>query len=85
MLDLSRNALGTNGAVFLCDGLVDSTNCRLQRLNLSHNNINSDAGKSLSKLIAAENISLFELNLSWNRIHGVGLGCFLRALQKMIN
>ena len=82
VLDLSRNALGTNGAVFLCDGLVDSTNCRLQRLNLSHNNINSDAGKSLSKLIAAENISLFELNLSWNRIHGVGLGCFLRALQK---
>lgn len=74
-LNLRGNFIGSDGANAFADGMK-GTPCRLSRLNLSMNGIESPGMEELSKMLR-DNAYLISLSLSGNRIDDKGIP-FLR-------
>lgn len=73
-----NSTLGTQGVANLCCGL--RTNISLKQLHLQFCNMTSDAGPHLSDLVANSKSALELLNLSGNRLGGIGLSAICRGL-----
>jgi Ran GTPase-activating protein (RanGAP) involved in mRNA processing and transport len=67
------------GAVNLCRGL--RTNGTLKQLHMSFCNIEQDAGNALAELLANYRSSLEVLNLSGNKLGGLGLSAICRGIM----
>ena len=78
-LNLSRNDIGCDGAAtFASIGLC--SNCLLQKLDLSHNNIGKTGVEALAMGLLS-NSALQDLNLSYNNIGGEGAKALAIGLQ----
>jgi hypothetical protein len=77
-LDFNQT-LGSVGLETLCRGL--RTNISLKQLHLQFCNLQSDAGQYLADLLANSRSNLELLNVSGNRLGGVGLTALCKGLM----
>eukprot|EP00607_Mallomonas_marina_P008643 CAMPEP_0182423638 /NCGR_PEP_ID=MMETSP1167-20130531/9711_1 /TAXON_ID=2988 /ORGANISM="Mallomonas Sp, Strain CCMP3275" /LENGTH=330 /DNA_ID=CAMNT_0024602809 /DNA_START=71 /DNA_END=1063 /DNA_ORIENTATION=- len=71
--------LGTDGVINLCRGL--RTNGTLKQLHLCYCDINHEAGSALSDVLENTRSALEWLNLSGNRLGGIGLLALCKGLS----
>ena len=70
----------------MCLGEAVRVGCRLHTLDLSHNEVANDGGKSLANGITSKRTPLHTLRLAWNKLGeptGVAFGHALRALPPL--
>jgi hypothetical protein len=71
-------SIGGEGAINVCRGL--RTNMTLIQLHLSYCNITQEAGPAFAELLENSKSALEELNLTGNRLGGVGFSAICRGL-----
>eukprot|EP01041_Mallomonas_annulata_P001121 gene1121-2181_t len=73
-----NTTLGAAGVINLCRGL--RTNSTLKQLHLCYCDITSEAGAALSDVLENTRSALEYINLTGNRLGGLGLGAICRGL-----
>lgn len=73
-----NNTLGSEGIVAMCKGL--STNSTLKKLSLKHCGIDEEGGKPLAQMLLFKRLGLISLDLTGNRLGGVGLALLCDGL-----
>jgi hypothetical protein len=79
-LIMDFNALGSEGVAALCKGIA--TNSSLKVLSLKHCNIDSMGGDPISAMLTFKRLALTTLDLSGNRVGGMGLNGLCKGLER---